>query len=94
MARDFHRKISEKMPNINLIDDNIDSYDNKVCVISAFNSKGLEFDGVIIVDSDKYFVSEQDRNILYVSATRALHKLSIVSIEKTSKFVENYIKIK
>ena len=72
------------------IHDNIDLYDNKICVISAFNSKGLEFDGVIVIDSDKIYSTQNDRNILYVAATRALHKLTILSINKESKFIKDY----
>ena len=71
-----------------MIEDNIDAYDNKVCIISAFNSKGLEFDAVIIIDSDKYYFTDTDRRIMYVASTRALHKLSVLSIGKESEFIK------
>lgn len=93
IARDIHSKISKFENGINLIDDNIDSYDNKVCIISAFNSKGLEFDGVILIDGEEYYSNDIDRNILFVASTRALHKLSILSIDRESKFI-NEIKEK
>ena len=35
IARNIYKNISKTIQEINLIDDNIDSYDNKVCVISA-----------------------------------------------------------
>lgn len=88
VARHLHSVISKKNNKINLIDNNIDAYDNKVCIISAFNSKGLEFDAVIIIDSDKYFSTDTDRRIMYVASTRALHKLSVVSIGKESEFIK------
>ena len=88
VARTLHSKVFEKNDKINLIDDNIDAYDNKVCIISAFNSKGLEFDAVIIIDSDKYYSTDTDRRIMYVASTRALHKLSVLSIGKESEFIK------
>jgi len=94
IAQDLFKRLNKIDESINLIDDNIDQYDNKVCIISAFNSKGLEFDGVIVIDSDEYFKNEIDRNILFVASTRALHKLTIFSVDDQSIFVKNYIKEK
>ena len=91
IAKEIHADIIKYSSDISLIDDNIDSYDNQTCVISAFNSKGLEFDGVIIIDSDDYYKNEIDKNILYVASTRALHKLTILSIDKQSDFIKNYV---
>ena len=88
IARDLHSKVSVANSQVNLIDDNIDAYDNKVCIISAFNSKGLEFDAVVIIDSDKYYSTEIDRHIMYVASTRALHKLCVLSIDKESSFIK------
>ena len=88
IARDLHCKVSVANSQVNLIDDNIDAYDNKVCIISAFNSKGLEFDAVVIIDSDKYYSTEIDRHIMYVASTRALHKLCVLSIDMESSFIK------
>lgn len=90
LAQELHREISILDDSISLIDDNIDGYDSNVCVISAFNSKGLEFDGVIIVDSDEIYVSGMDKNLLYIASSRPLHKLTIVSIDRPSEFVRKY----
>lgn len=46
--------------------------------IPVYMSKGLEFDAVLICDVDsKNYYDEDDRNLLYVGCTRALHRLSI-----------------
>lgn len=90
LAQELHREISVIDDSISLIDDNIDGYDSNVCVISAFNSKGLEFDGVIIVDGDEIYVSDMDKNLLYIASSRPLHKLTIVSIDRPSEFVRKY----
>ncbi|MBE5735829.1 MAG: hypothetical protein E7356_00500 [Clostridiales bacterium] len=89
-SRRIHSELSHDLPMCNLIDDNSDSYDNKICVISAFNSKGLEFDAVIIIDSNELYKSEIDRNILYVAASRALHRLMILSVDEESKFIKEF----
>ena len=87
------RKIYSLLPegsNINLIDDNIDGYDNKACIISAFNSKGLEFDAVIVLDSYENYKTDIDRNIMYVASTRALHRLTILSVDEESELITKY----
>jgi len=54
------------------------SYNSKITVLPSYLSKGLEFDVVIVIDKDKYDVNNVlDMKLLYVSLTRALHKLYI-----------------
>ena len=41
-------------------------------------SKGLEFDAVLLLDCDKkHYGTEESRNLLYISCTRALHRLTL-----------------
>ena len=86
-ARKLFSLVKNDLSEINLIDDNIDSYNNEICIISAYNSKGLEFDGVICFDTSENYLSEIDKNLLYIACTRALHKLSLIYIERSSKFI-------
>lgn len=74
--------------NLNLIDDNVDFYDNKTCIISIYNSKGLEFDAVILYNVSNNYVTEIDRNLLYIASTRALHELIITYEDDISKIIE------
>ena len=67
--------------SINLIDDNTDKYNNDVCIISIYNSKGLEFDGVIVYNVGEDYSSDIDKNLLYIACTRALHKLTLTCNE-------------
>lgn len=53
-------------------------YNGGTVIIPSYLAKGLEFDGVIIVDDKD---SEVDK-YKYVMATRALHKLSVITIKK------------
>lgn len=49
-----------------------------IIITSAHMAKGLEFDEVIIPQTDnKNYHSEIDRSMLYVAATRAMHKLTL-----------------
>ena len=49
-----------------------------VFVLPLYMAKGLEFDAVLLCDVDKdHYVSEDDRKLLYIGCTRALHRLSL-----------------
>jgi len=89
-SQKLYKQIKNKL-SVNLIDDNTDEYDNKICVISAFNSKGLEFDGVIVYNvSEENYNSDIDRDVLYIASTRAMHKLTIMQSDKNCKFIKDY----
>ncbi len=47
-------------------------------ILPIYLSKGLEFDAVIIWDVDvTHYSTEDDRKLLYIACTRALHRLSL-----------------
>lgn len=49
-----------------------------VLLMPVYLSKGLEFDAVLICDADAaHYYDEDDRKLLYVECTRALHRLSL-----------------
>jgi len=79
-AKNIFDKICNSLDNLELIDDNTDLYHNEVCVITAYNSKGLEFDGVIVYDMGDC-ESQINKNLMYIACTRALHKLTIINIK-------------
>ncbi|MBO7218637.1 MAG: ATP-binding domain-containing protein, partial [Clostridia bacterium] len=93
VAASLYDKLSKKLDTLHLIDDNTDGYNNETCVISAFNSKGLEFDYVIVYNvSDKEYNNALDNNLLYIACSRALHDLKLISIGKPNKKIEKYFK--
>ena len=50
--------------------------------------EGLEFDEVIVPDADNgNYDSDYDRNLLYIACTRAMHKLTLHSMEIPSSLV-------
>ncbi len=49
-----------------------------VFLIPVYLSKGLEFDAVLICDADAVnYNSEDDKKLLYIACTRALHRLNL-----------------
>lgn len=49
-----------------------------VFIIPVYMSKGLEFDAVLICDADSTnYYSEDDKKLLYIASTRALHRLNL-----------------
>ena len=81
-----------KITRINQNDDlNADS--NKICNISSFLAKGLEFDAIIINDaSEKIYSSSSslDMKLLYVAITRALHEVQVVYSGELSAPLKQY----
>lgn len=74
-ANSLYGKLKDKV-NINLINSNNLNYNSNINILPSYLSKGLEFDSVIVIDT---FNKENilDLKLLYVSMTRALHKLYI-----------------
>ena len=59
-----------------------------VFVIPVYMSKGLEFDAVLLCDVDSQnYCDEDDKNLLYVACTRALHRLSLFYEKEVSSLV-------
>ncbi len=57
-------------------------------VIPVFLSKGLEFDAVLILDADDaHYQTEDDKKLLYICSTRALHRLSVFAVGKVSGLI-------
>lgn len=59
-----------------------------VLSLPIYFSKGLEFDAVLISDADSNtYRDEDDRKLLYIASTRALHHLALFGKES------NYVKL-
>ena len=70
-AKELHKKLKD----YDLITPTDISYESKITILPSYLSKGLEFDAVIILNTFKENIL--DLKLLYVSMTRALHKLYI-----------------
>lgn len=72
-----------------------EDYKNKVLVTTCATAKGIEFDAVIVPNADEEnYKNNLDKNILYISSTRALHKLYFTCQNKPSKYLKNAIQEK
>lgn len=55
------------------------SFSTGVVVLPSYLAKGLEFDGVVVIDSNsEQFQGEKDRKLFYTCCTRALHDLYVL----------------
>lgn len=73
----LYEELKDKI-DINLINSSNLNYDSDINILPSYLSKGLEFDSVIIINKNEFKKeSVLDMKLLYVSMTRALHKLYI-----------------
>jgi DNA helicase-2/ATP-dependent DNA helicase PcrA len=56
------------------------AYEGGISVLPVSMAKGLEFDGVVLVDADapRYPLTKRNAKLLYVACTRALHHLAVL----------------
>lgn len=80
-------KIKHKL-DIQLIKNGSVSDLQGVFILPVYMSKGLEFDAILICDADSQnYHDEDDKNLLYVACTRALHKLSLFCENEVSPLI-------
>jgi DNA helicase-2/ATP-dependent DNA helicase PcrA len=84
----LHRHLKDRGIAARLLANESSAFSTGVIVCSAHLAKGLEFDRVIIADAGaKNYATPMDRNLLYVGCTRAMHRLSLASVGKTSALI-------
>ena len=77
----------KKIIDCKILEEPEDYQDNRVLVTTCATAKGIEFDAVIIPNADnENYKNTIDKNIVYVSATRALHKLCFTTSATPSVF--------
>src|SRR5262249_44149510 len=78
-AADLARAVSEVIPDVGVGEEA--DMARHVVVLTVRQAKGLEFDGVVVVDPDPIVAeSPRGRSDLYVALTRATHRLGIVEV--------------
>ena len=64
-------------------------------IMPVYLSKGLEFDAVLICDTDEHhYHTEEDKKLLYIASTRALHRLNLFYMGDASPLLENQALVK
>lgn len=71
-AKELYRKLG--MDGVRLVSDGTARFRKGWMVLPSYLAKGLEFDCVVVDDSD----GGMDRNLLYTCCTRALHRLAVI----------------
>ncbi|MDI9462481.1 MAG: ATP-binding domain-containing protein [Bacillota bacterium] len=57
-------------------------------IMPVYMAKGLEFDAVLVYEAnDVNYRNAEDKKLLYVACTRALHRLSLYYTGRISKFL-------
>ena len=87
----MNKKLKENSIESEIIYKDQEKYDGGICLLTSYLSKGLEFDVVIIADAqdDIYkYNNKLDMKLLYVSMTRALHKLELVYENNICRFLK------
>lgn len=81
-------KAMEPEMDVPLISDGGVSELSGAFIIPVYMAKGLEYDAVLICDADsRNYVDEDDKNLLYVACTRALHRLSLFGEKELSPLI-------
>ncbi len=76
-AHSLYKRLIDKI-DIKLITDEKTAALQGILMMPVYMSKGLEFDVVLICDADaENYSSNEDKKILYIACTRALHRLSL-----------------
>lgn len=76
--------------DISLIDRDCENFASGIIVTTFYIAKGLEFDAVHVYNaSSERYNSDFHRSVLYIEATRALHRLSIYSNGAMTKLIED-----
>ena len=87
-AARLYKQLCEAGADTRLLEEASTGFSAGVLVCTPHLAKGLEFDRVIIPDaSTQVFSTEMDRNLLYVACTRAMHRLTVLSVGAPSAFL-------
>ena len=82
--------VLRNLPKIRLVHDGDFEFRPGIEVTDASQVKGLEFDYVVIPDASfsVYHNKPEDRRLMHVAATRAIHQLWVISVVEPSSIIE------
>lgn len=82
-----YSKLSRKL-DIHQLNPEEEGYQKGIHIMPVYMAKGLEYDAVIVyeVNEEAYHESE-DKQLLYIACTRALHRLSLCHTGELSHFL-------
>ena len=87
-AKEMAEKLQKQIENIYFLSSQSSTFINGTIVTSSHMAKGLEFDEVIVPQTNKTnYCSEIDKSMLYVAVTRAMHQLTVTYSGEQSEFI-------
>ncbi|MCA1757277.1 MAG: AAA family ATPase [Bacteroidales bacterium] len=88
-ADHMHKSIKEYYPKAVHLSDQSNAFSNGIVVTSVHMAKGLEFDHVIVPGTDsRNYSNEEERGLLYIACTRAMHRLSLMYVKECTPFMK------
>lgn len=87
-AKEMAEKLQKQIEDIYFLSSQSSAFINGTIVTSSHMAKGLEFDEVIVPQTNKTnYYSEIDKSMLYVAVTRAMHQLTVTYSGEQSEFI-------
>lgn len=80
-ATEIYKMLTDRGIDAKYITNNSVIIPGQTYVLPIYLTKGLEFDGVIIPDKNEFANSSEEKQLLYVACSRALHRLTVFEIE-------------
>lgn len=86
-ARNLYSKIRNRIP-VELINEGTADTVEGILILPVYMAKGLEFDAVLVWGTDDVnYRTADDKHLLYIASTRALHQLTLYHTGKASRFL-------
>jgi len=88
-AQELYKSIKSREYKSYLLTSQSASFIKGIVICTAHMAKGLEFDHVIVPEADDdNYASTIDKRMLYVACTRAMHRLTVTSSKKLTRFIK------
>jgi DNA helicase-2/ATP-dependent DNA helicase PcrA len=86
-SSELYDRIKDSL-HVVLMDDTLDAELSGTIITSIYMAKGLEFDVALVYNTDDInYQSADDKNLLYIATTRALHRLALFYSGQKSRFL-------
>lgn len=86
-AEKLYKNIGDKI-GADLIDIKAFNFSSKIMILPVYMAKGLEFDAVLVFNTgDENYYREEDKKLMYIACTRALHSLSLFYTGEKCRFI-------
>ena len=83
-----YSKLSKMLPDVYKLSPEDTVLEKGVLVMPIYLAKGLEYDTVIVYEANRENYNEAaDKQLLYIAATRALHRLALCYTGELSPFL-------